>query len=88
MAYHQHSQGHGAVHHNPLEVLTWPVLTGSVAVWPIWPWFQTLWAYAPTPTAIYMFVSAAFMLFQIFDKMGWLHRFKRRPGVPEELPGD
>ena len=81
--YHQH-EGH--VNNHPFDILTWPILTGSVAVWPIWPWFQSLWEHAPTPTAIYMAVSAVFMLFQICDKMGWTHRFKRRE-LPEPPDG-
>lgn len=76
MANHQGAEG-ATVHHNSLDFLTWPVLTGSVFAWPIWPWAAALWAYAPTPTAIYMGVSAAFMLFQMSDKLGWLERFKR-----------
>lgn len=71
-------------HGHPLDILTWPILTGSVAVWPIWPWFQSLWGYAPTPTALYMAVSAVFMLFQMSDKLGWLDRFKRKQTDTEE----
>lgn len=75
------------VHHNPLDIFTWPVVSASVTVWPIWPWFNALWAYAPTPTALYMVVSAAFMLFQMSDKLGLLERFKRRlpPEQPKEI---
>lgn len=72
------------VHHNPLDIFAWPIASASVTVWPIWPWFGTLWAYAPTPTALYMVVSAAFMLFQMSDKLGMLERFKRR--APPEQP--
>lgn len=72
------------LHHNPLDALTWPVLTGSVFTWPVWPWAAALWAYAPTPTAIYMAVSALFMLFQMCDKLGLLERFKRRSLGQEE----
>lgn len=77
MANHWRTEGAGTVHHNPLDALTWPVLTGSLVTWPIWPWAAALWAYAPTPTAIYMGVSALFMVFQMCDKMGMLERFKR-----------
>lgn len=73
------------VGHDTIEMLTWPVLTGSVAVWPVWPWFGALWQHAPTPTAIYMAISALFMLFQMSDKLGWLDRFKKRPKPPKDL---
>lgn len=79
MANH-HSEGRGAVHHHfDLDALTVPVLAGSLLTWPIWPWFDALWAHLPTPTAVYMGVSAAFMLFQMSDKLGLLERLKRRP---------
>lgn len=69
-----------AVHHHPyLDLLNWPLVLGSVLVWPLWPWFNSLWEHFPTPTAFYMVVSAAFMLFQMSDKLGWLERVKRRP---------
>lgn len=59
-------------HH--LDALNWPVLGVSFAVWP---WLGDLWAHVPAPTAVYMTVSAAFMLFQMSDKLGLLERFKR-----------
>lgn len=83
MANH-HAEGHGAVHHNLVDTLTWPVATGSVLVWPVWSWFGWLWANAPTPTALYMVISAAFMLFQMSDKLGWLDRFKKRQTPAED----
>lgn len=84
MADHWRTEG-ATVHHNSLDILTWPVLTGSLVTWPIWPWAAALWAYAPTPTAIYMAVSALFMLFQMCDKMGMLERFKRHsPGQEDD----
>lgn len=67
-----------------LDFLTWPVVVPlSVAAWPIWPWFNALWSFAPTPTALYMAVSAIFMLFQMSDKLGWLDRFKKPPNKLE-----
>lgn len=84
MANHWRHEGVRAVHHNSLDFLTWPILTGSVFAWPIWPWFNALWAYAPTPTAIYMAVSALFMVFQMCDKMGLLERFKRDQSLGED----
>jgi len=62
--------------HNPLDALTWPVAGISVASWPF---LGTLWAYTPTLTGLYMLLSAAFMLFQMCDKLGLLERFKRQP---------
>ena len=74
------------VHHPTLDMLDWPVLGIAVATWP---WIDILWRHMPGPTAFYMIVSAAFMLFQMSDKMGLLERFKRRPAVaepPEQPP--
>jgi len=89
MRNHDHQAGADTVHHHfNLDDLTWPIVTGSVATWPVWPWFDILWHHAPTPTAVYMVVSAAFMLFQIADKMGWLERFKRKPALLPNAPDD
>lgn len=74
-----HHEGAGAVHHNSLDVFTWPLAVTSPLVWPVAPWASWLWEHAPTPTAVYMVVSAAFMLFQMSDKLGLLERFKRKP---------
>lgn len=75
-----------AVHHHPLDVLNWPTITVSVA---LWPWLNDLWQYVPAPTAVYMVVSAGFMLFQMSDKLGLLEQFKRRKVVePPEHPED
>lgn len=60
-------------HH--LDALNWPVLGVSFA---LWPWFADLWVHVPGPTAVYMGISATFMLFQMSDKLGLLERFKRR----------
>jgi hypothetical protein len=60
--------------HPHLDLLNWPVLGVSFA---LWPWLGDLWAHMPTPTAVYMGVSASFMLFQMSDKLGLLERFKR-----------
>jgi hypothetical protein len=81
MANH-HAQG-DEVHHAPfdLDALNWPTIGVAVVMWP---WLSTLWAYVPGPTALYMVVSAGFMLFQMSDKLGWLERFKRRK--LQELP--
>lgn len=78
MANHSRNEGAGEVHHNPLDVLAWPLAVASPLVWPVAPWAAWLWEHAPTPTALYMVVSAAFMLFQMSDKLGMLDRFKRR----------
>lgn len=77
MANHTHNAG-AEVHH--LDTLNWPVLGVSFA---LWPWLTDLWEHLPGPTAVYMIVSAAFMLFQMSDKLGLLERFKRRPATPE-----
>lgn len=61
-------------HH--LDAFNWPVLTISLVSWP---WLGELLTHVPGPTAVYMTVSAAFMLFQMSDKLGLLERFKRRP---------
>lgn len=74
MANHWH-KGHGDVHHNPLDALNWPVIGVSAA---LWPFLGDLWSHMPGPTAVYMGVSAAFMLFQMSDKLGLLERFKRK----------
>lgn len=63
------------VHHQPLEFLNWPVLGISLLSWP---WLADLWRHMPGATALYMTVSAAFMIFQMSDKLGLLDRFKRR----------
>ena len=81
-----HSEGHGAVHHhNPLDVLNWPTIGVAVVTWPF---LNDLWAYVPGPTAFYMIVSAAFMLFQMSDKLGLLERWKKRIPLiePPEQP--
>lgn len=62
-------------HHNPLDFLTWPVAAVSLMSWP---WLAEFWAHMPTPTGVYMVISAGFMLFQIADKLGLLERFKRK----------
>jgi hypothetical protein len=76
-----HRRG-AAVHHDPVDMLTWPLLGVSIGSWPFLGW---LWEHWPTPTGFYMLVSAGFMLFQIADKMGWLDRFRtptRKDGPP------
>jgi hypothetical protein len=84
------NKGPGKVHHHFADDIGWILVPASISVWPIWPWFNALWEHAPTPTALYMIVSAAFMLFQMFDKMGLLERFKRHgkseASEPPELP--
>ena len=77
-----HSREHGAVHHTLGDILTWPVLGISVLSWPF---LGTLWEHTPTPTGLYMAISAGFMLFQMFDKLGLLERMKRKP--PEQGDG-
>lgn len=62
------------VHHQPLDQLNWPVLGISFLSWP---WLGHFWDYMPKATALYMTVSAGFMLFQMADKLGLLERFKR-----------
>lgn len=62
------------MHHNPLDVLAWPVAGVSVLSWPF---LGTLLQHLPAPTIVYMTISAGFMLFQVCDRMGWLERFKR-----------
>ena len=62
--------------HHYLDALNWPVLGISVAMWP---WMNDLLTHIPGPTAVYMGISATFMLFQMSDKLGLLERFKRRP---------
>jgi hypothetical protein len=72
----------GSTVHHHLDTLNWPVAGVTVVSWP---WLNELWAYVPAPTAVYMIVSAAFMLFQMSDKLGLLHRFKRHaPETPED----
>ena len=69
-----------------LDALNWPILGIAVVMWPF---LNDLWAYVPGPTAFYMVVSAAFMLFQMSDKLGLLDRFKMRPRLlelPEQPP--
>lgn len=81
MANHRQQSEGTAVHHPHLDAFNWPVLGVSFA---LFPWLGELWAYVPAPTAFYMVVSAAFMLFQMSDKLGLLERFKRRePAKPE-----
>ena len=80
-----YKNGAGAVHHHTVgDIITWPLAAASIGIWPIWPWFAVLWAYAPTPTTLYMVVSAAFMLFQMSDKLGLLERFKWRRSADTE----
>jgi hypothetical protein len=67
--------GNRHVHHSALDALNWPVIGLNITVWA---WFRDLWDHFPGPTAVYMTVSAAFMLFQMADKLGMLDRFKRR----------
>lgn len=82
--YHNHDGAN--VHHNPLDFLTWPILITAPAVWPVTPFGVWLWEHVPGPTGVYMMISAAFMLFTMSDKMGWLHRYKKQVGEPPELP--
>ena len=71
-------------HHINLDFLNWPILGVAAATWATG-WLNALWEHLPAPTALYMVISAAFMLFQMADKLGWLHRFKKRPPQePEE----
>lgn len=65
----------GDVHQQPLDFLNWPVLGVSFLSWP---WLGHFWDRMPTATALYMTISAGFMLFQMADKLGLLNRFKRR----------
>lgn len=84
MISHTHEGDH--VHHTPLETLNWPIAGVSLA---LWPFLGDLWYYVPGPTALYMVVSAAFMVFQMSDKLGILERFKRRQtvtGPPDQPP--
>lgn len=86
MANHREHGEHDV--HNPLDAMAWPVALTAPLVWPVSPWAVWLWEHAPTPTALYMVVSAGFMLFQMSDKLGWLDRFKKRsledvPNNPE-----
>lgn len=85
MASHTQNEGTEVHHHPDLDMLNWPVLGISIA---LWPFLGQLWAYIPGPTAFYMIVSAAFMLFQMSDKLGLLERFKRRPmlAAPPDQP--
>ncbi len=76
MANHREQNGAGMQHHNPLDLLAWPVAGVSLLSWP---WLGELWTHMPTPTGIYMAISAGFMLFQVADKLGWLERIKRGP---------
>ncbi len=78
-----HLEGRGTVHHHPdLDMLNWPVAGIAVLTWPF---LEHLWDRLPGPTALYMVISAAFMLFQMSDKLGLLERWKRRPKL-SELP--
>jgi len=79
----QFHNGNTMQHH--LDALNWPVLGLSVATWH---WSNELWAYMPGPTALYMGISATFMLFQMSDKLGLLERFKRHGKLidPPDLP--
>lgn len=79
-------EGGDNVHHSPLDFLAWPVAAVSPLVWPVVPWASWLWEHAPTPTALYMVISAAFMLFQMCDKMVLLERFKRHHKELPDLP--
>jgi len=83
-ANHMHRHHGGEMHHT-WDALSWPVALTSPLVWPTWPWAADLWAHAPTPTALYMVVSAVFMLFQMSDKLGLLRRFVK-PNRMEEPP--
>lgn len=71
MANHAHN---GTDMQHYLDSLNWPVIGISATMWPF---LSELWEHVPGPTAVYMVVSAAFMLFQMSDKMGLLERFKR-----------
>lgn len=73
MASHTHG---GTAMHNHLDTFNWPVIMVSAASSP---WLSTLWELLPAPTAVYMGLSAVFMLFQMSDKLGLLERFKRKP---------
>lgn len=64
--------------HSHLDALNWPVLGISIASWPF---LGMLWEHVPSLTACYMALSAAFMLFQMSDKLGLLERFKRKPNT-------
>lgn len=75
MANHRAEPGN-TMHHSSLDFLNWPVAGISVASWPF---LGALWDHTPTLTGLYMGLSAAFMLFQMSDKLGWLERFKRQP---------
>ena len=70
-------------HHFDFEPLNWALIGLNI---PVWVWLDTLWHHLPGPTAVYMAVSAAFMLFQMSDKLGLLERFKvrRKPAVRSE----
>lgn len=80
MANHWH-KGHGEVHHNSLDFLNWPVI-GIGLVGGVSGAFNSLWEHVPGPTAVYMGISAAFMLFQMSDKLGLLERLKRKTKEP------
>jgi len=73
-ANHREHPGVGMHHHTIGDILTWPVAGLSVLSWPF---LGDLLEHMPTPTALYMVVSAGFMLFQMSDKLGWLERWKR-----------
>ncbi|MEL7086865.1 MAG: hypothetical protein AAGL98_00235 [Planctomycetota bacterium] len=86
LEHHDHRAGED-VHHSSLDFLNWPTVFINAT---LWPWLNAMWQHAPTPTAVYMIVSAAFMLFQMSDKLGLLERLKRRPkllDVPEDPEG-
>jgi len=68
-------------HGTDLNLLNWPVAGISLGVSV---WFHDLWQAMPGPTAVYAFVSALFMLFQMADKLGLVDRFRKRPAVTTE----
>lgn len=80
MAGHTHN---GSAMQQHLDALNWPVLGISAA---LWPFLSELWEHVPGPTAVYMVVSAAFMIFQMCDKMGLLDGRKRRKLELPEKP--
>lgn len=59
--------------HQTLDHLNWPVALCSFS---IIPFLQHLMETVPGPTTIYTVISAAFMLFQMSDRLGLLDRFK------------
>lgn len=66
-------------HH--LDSLNWPVLGLNVTVLG-YNWHD-LWNAMPGPTALYAFLSAVFMLFQMAERMGYVERWKHRREVKE-----